>query len=309
MKKKLMNAGDTEELMREVAQHRQSLTAIRNHVESELERMCEENLKNCTPTETSKDAEQARRLDEAELMGYLDCLEPADGCLLIAYHNHDADGMREALANGANPNLRLIWFGAPLVVDAVQCGWVQAADILLEAGADPATEDYLLLMILCEHGPADLLQRVLQLPGVSPDYDEGTGYNLADYAAEAGRVDCLRVLRAAGADMLANEGRTLCRACDANQPEVVRYLLEECGAALEEEYDDWSPLFYAARSNALECARILLAAGADPLHRDIANGTPLGWAESPAMQSLLDGYIGRRRIGIMNPKKSIRSAN
>lgn len=288
----MMNAEAKEELMREVQKERQQLAAIRNAAERELAHMCEQNLRNCGIPDAQVDEEQARRLDAAELMDYLDSLNPADACLLIAYYNYDADGMREALADGANPNLPLIWFGEPLVADAVQSGWVQAADILLAAGADPAAEDFRLLMILCEHGPADLLQRVLQLPGVSPDYDDGAGYNLADYAAEAGRVDCLRVLRAAGADMLANEGRTLCKACGANQPEAVRYLLEECGADPEEEYDDWSPLFYAARSDALECARILLAAGADPLHRDIGNGTPLGWAKSPAMQRLLDRYIG-----------------
>ncbi len=241
--------------------------------------------------ETREEWEQCGLRCQAEYEGYLETLGHADRHLLAACDAKDATALRAALAEGANPNLRTTWYGAPLAVYALTEDWPEGTELLLDAGADPLAEEAMLLMQLCERGPAELLRRVLDSPGVSADYDDGAGYNLADTAAEAGRVDCLRVLRAAGADMLANDGRTLCKACDANQPEVVRYLLEECGADIEAEYDDWSPLFYAVRSDSLECARILLEAGADPLHCDIANGTPFGRAASPAMHSLLDRYI------------------
>lgn len=228
---------------------------------------------------------------KAEHEAYLDSLKPAERDLLQACDAQDAAGVRAALAAGADPDLRTTRYGAPLAVDTLTEGWPEGTALLLEAGADPLAEDGLLLMELCGRGPAELLRRVLRLPGVSADFDDDAGYNLADTAAEAGRVDCLRVLHEAGADLLANGGRTLCRACDADQPEAVRYLLEECGADTEAEYDDWCPLFYAVRADAPECARLLLEAGADPLHRDIAGETPLKFGGSPAMRRLLDRYI------------------
>lgn len=241
--------------------------------------------------ETPEEWEKCGLRCQAEYEGYLETLEHADRHLLAACDAMDATELRAALAAGANPNLRTTWYGEPLAVYALRQDWPEGTVLLLAAGADPLAEEAMLLTMLCERGPAELLRRVLEYPGVSADYDDGCGYNLADTAAEAGRVDCLRELRAAGADMLANDGRTLCKAGEANQPEAVRYLLEECGADIEAEYDDWSPLFYAVRANALECARLLLEKGADPQHCDIAHGTPLKYATSPAMRSLLDRYI------------------
>lgn len=274
-------------IRQELLRERQFVAACQDFAAQELQRLTMANLTEYGINSTDK---QESLSDEAEYSGYLDSLSPADRRLLMAYDEHDSTAMRQALADGASPNLRLNWQGNTLAVDAVLTGQSEAAELLLKAGADPTEENGCLLFALCSHGPAKLLSLALQAPGVTPDFSDGED-TLAEYAALSGQTDCLRVLRAAGADVHANDGRALCQACSENRPEVVRYLIEECGADLEAEYDDWSPLFYAARDNALECARILLKAGADPLHRDICNGTPAGHALSPAMQQLFDRYL------------------
>lgn len=225
---------------------------------------------------------------------YLDSLDPADQHLLAAYDSHDIEALRRALEKGANPDLRLIWEGDTLAADAVLSGWPEATEALLDAGADPLVEDGRLLIQLCCMGEAALLRRVLQMPGVSPDFSDGFD-SLAVWAAEMGQVECLRELRAAGADLLADDGKALCMACAANKVETARYLLEECGADLNQDYDDWTPLDHAAAHDSMDCAKLLLEAGADPEHGDIVGRTPLQRAASERMRQLLDHYcLGTR---------------
>ena len=220
---------------------------------------------------------------------FLDSLQPADAQLLAAYDARDVDALCRALERGANPDVMTGWNGSPLAAVAAYDNWHEAVEALLDAGANPMAEGGELLVSLCERGPAYLLRRVLQVPGVSPDFESG-GDLLAVLAAEEGQLDCLRVLRAAGADLLADEGKALCRACAMNQPEVVRYLLAECGADVEAEYDDKPPLFYAVQGDAVDCARLLLEAGADPDHADLWGRTPRNAAASVAMNELLGRY-------------------
>lgn len=220
---------------------------------------------------------------------YEEYLELNDRKLLKAFDSHDISALNDALKAGANPNLFTTWFGEPLAAYAARYNWPEAIDALLDAGADPMLDDGSLLITLCEHGPAHILQRVFQIPGISPMFQSG-GDSLAVLAAEEGQVDCLRVLRSAGANLLDNEGKALCRACLENKVEVARYLIEECHANLEEEYDDHSPLFYAVRTNAMECAEFLLKHGASPIHKDIVGSTPLHYAKTEAMKQLLARY-------------------
>ena len=224
-----------------------------------------------------------------EDQAYLDSLEPANQHLLAAYDAHDIEAMRRALEKGADPDLRLTWEGDTLAADAVLSGWPEATELLLDAGADPMVEDGRLLIQLCCMGEAELLRRVLQMPGVSPDFSDGND-SLAVWAAETGQVECLRELRAAGADLLANDGKALCMACVANKVESARYLLVECGADTELEYDDWTPLDHAAAHDSMECAKLLLEAGANPEHEDICGRTPVQRADSERMRQLLDHY-------------------
>lgn len=228
---------------------------------------------------------RARRRELQEQYGHE--LTPADEMLQLAYDEKDDTELLKAIADGANPDVLSSDWVYPILTTAIEDGRPEVAELLLDAGADPMKWDYDLLWALCETGNARLLRRVLS------DYDVLPIKDIADYiehVIENGHLDCLRELRAAGVDLLAHDGRALCRACLANEHEIVDYLLNECGAELELEYDDWSPLFYAAQGNSMESARILLEAGADPTHEDIAGRTPMSWAASKQMLGLLQRY-------------------
>lgn len=232
----------------------------------------------------------------AEECFYRETLNAPDLELYDSYEAKHPAGMLAALAAGANPNLPICWACAPLASDAVRCGWAEGAELLLDAGASPMEDDGELLIALCCKGEARLLKKALSLCDLPPDWQTDPDYwSLATCAAGAGQVDCLRVLREYGIDLLAHDGKALCEACKENQPEAVHYLVYDCGAPLEEEYDDWSPLFYAAQYDALDCARILLKAGANPLHEDICGGTPFKWAASDNMHMLLEEAKRKRR--------------
>ncbi len=222
---------------------------------------------------------------------------PANELLQAAYERKDGKAFLAALRAGANPNLRTAdTRGELLTVNSVEQGWHQIAALLLHAGADPMEDHGELVVALCCRGPAELLKEVVLLCELPPDWQGGVDYmNLAAYAAAAGRVDCLRALRECGMDLLAHDGRALCEACKQNRAEAVQYLLDECGAPTEVEYDDWSPLFYAARADARDCARLLLEAGANPLHEDIGGETPFKWAASDCMLKLLEDAKRIRR--------------
>lgn len=232
----------------------------------------------------------------AEECFYRETLNAPDLELYDSYELKHSAGMLAALAAGANPDLPICWECDSLASDAVRCGWPEGAELLLEAGASPLEDDAQLLITLCCNGPSSLLKKALSLCDLPPDWKGGFDYmNLAAYAAGSGQVDCLRALRECGIDLLAHDGKALCEACKENQPEAVYYLVYDCRAPLEEEYDDWSPLFYAAQYDALDCARILLKAGANPLHEDICGGTPFKWAASDNMHMLLEEAKRKRR--------------
>lgn len=245
--------------------------------------------------ETPLQTESTLRNREAMRQRYPEGLSPADEDLLLSFAVRDLAAAQAAIASGADPDVMLDGWGERLAALAVWEGCPEFTELLLDAGADPLARNPMtgeaeLPFALCALGPASLLQRVMLQYPVPPHLDDGVD-DLAVHAAEAGRVDCLRVLREAGAELFANDAKALCRACDENQAAAVHYLVNECGAPLEQEYDDWSPLFYAARSNALDCARILLLAGANPLHEDICDGTPLSWAATDDMHQLLSSLL------------------
>ena len=216
---------------------------------------------------------------------------PADEQLLLAYEYQDGEAFLTALKNGADPDLKNMEWTDSLLEDSVYHGCPEVTELLLNAGADPTVDDGSLLFALVDDGPTSLLQRVITQYNLSPNAVGGCDYmSLVAHAASAGRMDCLKMLRECGADMHAHDGIALCMACRYNHPEAVYYLVHECQAPLEVEYDDHSPLFYAAREDAFECARILLEAGADPNHADITGRTPFHYAKSDNMHMLLSRF-------------------
>ena len=231
--------------------------------------------------------EQARAKRRELRRQYEYGLSPADEMLQLAYDEKDNVELLNAIGDGADPELLSSDWVEPILIKAIYDGRPEMAELLLDAGADPTIRDNDLLWALCETGNARLVRRVLT------DYEVLPIKHIGDYiqhAVENGHLDCLRAFREAGVDLLSEDGRILCRACLDNKHEIVTYLVHECGAELEMEYDDWSPLFFAAQGNSMESARILLEAGADPTHEDIAGATPMRWAASKAMFGLLQRY-------------------
>ena len=83
----------------------------------------------------------------------------------------------------------------------------------------------------------------------------------------------------AGADInkVDDYGRTLLHvAALADYPEMVRFLIEN-GAKVHARTagEDQTPLYYAAKNEAVQCVKILLAYGADIDARDYKKRTPL----------------------------------
>ena len=78
-------------------------------------------------------------------------------------------------------------------------------------------------------------------------------------------ADCIRALLAAGADANADDGYStaLHLAVERNAPAIVQLLIES-GARLNPLNEHgWTPLYCAAEEGREDCARLLLAAGAD----------------------------------------------
>lgn len=94
----------------------------------------------------------------------------------------------------------------------------------------------------------------------------------------------VRLLLAAGADPNTaykggKYGGPLHMACSGGHKELVGLLLHYGANPCQEDTDfNWTPLHWATQFNQLDCARLLLAAGADPNAPDLMGDTPLSHA-------------------------------
>jgi ankyrin repeat protein len=183
---------------------------------------------------------------------------------------------------------------------AVYHGDAELARALLAAGADPAARnDYgaLPLQLAAENGDPALIGALLEA-GVDPESPNDEGQTALMAVARTGRVEPARLLIDAGADVNAAErwgGQTaLMWASAQGQTEVMALLIEK-GADVNARATvrDWerhvtaeprikelasaglTPLLYAAREGCVDCARILVEAGADIDLADPDGVTPL----------------------------------
>jgi ankyrin repeat protein len=173
-------------------------------------------------------------------------------------------------------------------------------DRLIRARADvKATNRYgvTAIALACESGSAAILERLLTA-GVSVNATGPYGETALHTCARAGNVDGTRVLLARGASLDAGDnwrGQTpLMWATAQKHPEVMRVLIE-AGADVNarstiiawerqrtsEPRDKWlppgglTPLLFAAREGCVDCAKVLLSAGADADIVDPDQYTPL----------------------------------
>ena len=194
-----------------------------------------------------------------------------DGTTAIMYaaSNGDVELVRALIKAGANVKVKN-QFGTSAITEAAIVGATPVIDALLKAGADPNTKN--------PEGETPLMA-----------------------VARSGNVEAARLLVEARADVNAKENfggqSALMWAAARSQPEMVKFLASK-GADLnargvvrqwerkvikeprpkDMNKGGFTPLLYAAREGCVECARHLIAAGADPDLEDPERITPLNMA-------------------------------
>ena len=184
--------------------------------------------------------------------------EVANKQLYDACAIHSVKGVKDAIANGADPNSprRDAFFAfSPIEVGAGSPAVVEA---LLKAG-------------------------------VAPKKADAQGFLPLGVAAAIGRPRCLELLLKAGAVLEAKDadGETaLCQACAHGMLENARFLVN-CGANVnKQDRRGFTPLFHAIRAREVrsvdrtELVRLLIEHGANTLARDVRGRTPIFYADT-----------------------------
>ncbi len=225
-----------------------------------------------------------------------DAASKADKKLQAAVLKTDLALAAKALADGADPDLRLEHTERPVLVHATKIGWYELAGLLIRHGADPdaVTEEGGATALYHAMTPRGLPTAKLLLEhGADPNGAEEVGAAPLHYAARGGAgVEACRLLVEHGAklDVEDFEGRRpLHEAAFSEKAGVVRYLLHE-GASTGNELCDavlrgdrakldrlldsgrpgvnagdsagWSALHWAALLGRADVAETLLSRGA-----------------------------------------------
>jgi ankyrin repeat protein len=221
--------------------------------------------------------------------------------LVIAARDSDARTVRALLAArpGADVNQRTA-DGTSALHWAVHHGDADLVARLLAAGADAnAHNDYGAspMSEAAIRGDIPLLRALLRA-GASVESANADGQTALMILARTSNVGAAQLLISHGANVNAHEKwrdqTALMWAAAQQQPAMVRLLLQH-GAAVDERslVNDWArqvtaeprmqarpsggftPLLYAARAGCLECAQLLIKAGADPNRVDPDDVSPL----------------------------------
>ena len=235
----------------------------------------------------------------------------AAAALLLAAGSASADALLDAVrAGNGQETIRLIEAGADVnaadslgttpLMWAARYGDAAMVQRLLRAGAKAAAENVFGVTPMSEAAliGSEPVIRELLAAGVSPDSPNPEGETALMLVVRTGQVDAAEVLIDAGADVNAKEnwaGQTALMWAGAQvQPEMVKLLLAN-GAQVEARSTvrEWTrkvsseprpkelaqggltPLMFAARTGCIECAELLLDAGADINLTDPYGVTPL----------------------------------
>ncbi len=230
-------------------------------------------------------------------------LDAAESPLLDAAERGDRAAALRALAvKGTNPN-QPGPDGTTAIMYAAANDDLELVRALIRAGADVTLKNQLGTSAITEAaiiGSTPIIDALLKA-GADPNFTNPEGETPLMAVARGGNVDAARLLVEARADVNAREsfgGQTaLMWAAAQRQPEMVKFLASK-GADLnargvvrqwerkvikEPRPKDMSkggftPLLYAAREGCVDCARHLIAAGADPDLEDPERITPLNMA-------------------------------
>src|SRR5438874_376505 len=189
--------------------------------------------------------------------------------IMWAAHNDDLALVQALIKAGANVKLKNE-FGTSAITEAAIIGSAPIIDALLKAGADPNTknpEGETPLMAVARSGKVDAAKRLLDA-GADVNAKETWGEQSAlMWAAAQSQADMVKFLTSRGADVNA---RGIIRQWER------KVITEPRPKDLNK--GGFTPLLYAAREGCVECARHLIAAGADPDLDDPDRVTPLNMA-------------------------------
>ena len=194
-----------------------------------------------------------------------------DGTTAVMYaaSNGDAELVRTLIKAGANVKLKN-QLGTTAITEAAIIGSAPVIDALLKAGADPNTknpEGETPLMAVARSGNVDAARLLVEAHADVNATEAFGGQSALMWAAAQGQAEMVKFLASKGADL--------------NARGVVRQW--ERKVITEPRPKDmnkggFTPLLYAAREGCVDCARHLIAAGADPDLEDPERITPLNMA-------------------------------
>jgi ankyrin repeat protein len=189
--------------------------------------------------------------------------------IMWAASNDDLELVRALIKAGANVKLKN-QFGTSAITEAAIIGSSPIIDALLKAGADPNTknpEGETPLMAVARSGKLEAARRLVEA-GADVNAKESWGQQSAlMWAAAQSQAEMVKFLASHGADVNA---RGVIRQWE-------RKVITE-PRPKDMNKGGFTPLLYAAREGCVECARHLLAAGADPDLEDPERITPLNMA-------------------------------
>jgi ankyrin repeat protein len=235
--------------------------------------------------------------------GFSRSLNAAEPTLLDAAESGDRAAVTRMLAKGANPNAPGP-DGTTAIMYAASNGDLELVRALLKAGANVKSKNQFGTSAITEAaivGSAPVIDALLKA-GADPNTRNPEGETPLMAVARSGNVEAARLLLEARADINATESfggqSALMWAAAQSQAEMVKLLASTKGADLnargvvrqwerkvikeprpkDMNKGGFTPLIYAAREGCVECARHLMAAGADPDVEDPERITPLNMA-------------------------------
>ena len=189
--------------------------------------------------------------------------------LMWAAANDDPELVRALIKSGAKVNLKN-QFGTTAITEAAIIGSARVLDALLNGGADPNTrnpEGETPLMAVARTGNVAAAERLLKAGADINATENFGGQSALMWAAVQGQADMVKLLASRGADVNAR----------GTVRQWERKVITE-PRPKDMNKGGFTPLLYAAREGCVECARHLIAAGADPDVEDPDRVTPLNMA-------------------------------